>query len=188
MKDLDLVNFLFEVGTLRKIMRAHRQSFLTDDLTDNISSHSFRVAIIGYFLAKKERVDESRVLLMCLFHDMAESRSGDQNWVHKRYVKVYEDEITKDQFEGLDKNLYEVMREYSERKTKESIVAKDADRLDQFLLVKEYQLLGNQEANKWIGESAEKEFKTKSAKKLFREIYSSNPSNWWKKLWVSARR
>lgn len=26
---------------------------------------------------------------MCLAHDIAEVRSNDQNWVHKKYVKVF---------------------------------------------------------------------------------------------------
>lgn len=50
MKSLDaqkLVNFFYEVGTLRKLPRMHRQNLLIDDTTDTIASHSFRVAVIG---------------------------------------------------------------------------------------------------------------------------------------------
>ena len=49
-----IVNFLFEIGTLRKIPRAHQQVLLTQDLSDNIASHSYRVAMIAWFLAKME--------------------------------------------------------------------------------------------------------------------------------------
>jgi putative hydrolase of HD superfamily len=70
-----LAKFLFEVGSLRKIARSHRQKFLTDDLSDNIASHSFRVIHIGYLLAKMEKADVSKVMLMCLYHDVGESRS-----------------------------------------------------------------------------------------------------------------
>ena len=51
-EEKDIANFLFEAGTMRKILRMHRQALLTDDMSDNISTHSFRVVIIGYFLAK----------------------------------------------------------------------------------------------------------------------------------------
>ena len=113
----NLSNFLYEIGTLRRIQRSHRQTLLTNDDTDNIASHSFRVAIIGWFLAKLERVDASKVLFMCLLHDVPETRSGDQNWVHKKYVKVFEDEITKDQLKNLPgKNeLHRIIREYKKR-------------------------------------------------------------------------
>jgi len=74
-----LVSFFFEIGTLRKTVRAHRQVLLNNDLTDNISSHSYRVTFIGYFLAKLENVSTEKVIIMCLLHDIPETRSGDQN-------------------------------------------------------------------------------------------------------------
>ena len=74
-----LAHFLYEIGTLRKIARAHRQTLLTDDLSDNISSHSYRVTIIGWMLAETEKADINKVIKMCLLHDLAESRSNDQN-------------------------------------------------------------------------------------------------------------
>ena len=186
----NLINFLFEVGTLKKITRSHRQLFLTDDLSDNISSHSHRVSIIGYFLAKSEGVDVGKVLTMCLFHDVGESRSGDQNWVHKRYVKVFEDEIIKDQLDGLEKtnSILEVMQEYNLRESEESKIAKDADKLDQYLLVKEYIMRGNQESLNWIKDSSANNLHCDSAKKLFEELFISNPGTWWKNLWTETRR
>jgi len=66
----ELVSFFFEMGTLRKIARSHRQTLLTDDLSDNIASHSFRSTIIGYFLAKEIGVDSDKVMKMCLIHDI----------------------------------------------------------------------------------------------------------------------
>lgn len=186
----NLVNFLFEVGTLKKISRSHRQLFLSDDMSDNISSHSHRVSIIGYFLAKGEGVDVGKVLTMCLFHDVSESRSGDQNWVHKRYVKVFEDEILQDQLSGLEKDnsLYNIMTEYTARESLESKVAKDADKLDQYFLVKEYIMKGNIEALNWIKDNGGDKLHCDTAKKLFKELYSSNPNKWWKNLWIEARR
>lgn len=191
-----LANLLFEVGTLRKVPRAHMQTLLTHDLTDNIASHSFRVAIIGWFLAQMENVDPNKVSVMCLFHDTAEARSGDQNWVHKKYVKVFEEEIVKDQLNNLPfaQNLSKLNSEYQTRKTKESIVAKDADLIDQMLLLKEYEWVGNNEANNWLGENKGKGnmqyklLKTASAKKLAQEILKQKPSDWWREDWTSNRR
>ncbi len=190
------VQFLFEIGTLRKTIRAHRQTLLTDDLSDNISSHSFRVVWIGWLLAKLEKVDPYKVLLMCLAHDIGETRTGDQNWINKKYIKVFESEVTNDQINNLpdQKELAAFLTEYQERKSKESIVAKDADLLDQILLLKEYIVVGNKEAESWLkgkskGKSTHlKMIKTKSAKELGRKIIESNPTDWWKDIWTSDRR
>lgn len=185
-----LIHFLFEIGSLRKIVRAHRQSFLTDDLSDNIGSHSHRVSVIGYFLAKTEGVDVEKVLTMCVFHDAGETRSGDQNWIHKRYVKVFEDEILRDQLKGIveDDSLFKTMQEYDERESVEAKIAKDADNLDQLLLVKEYKMQGNQEAKQWIREEKGELLYSKTAKKLFKELLNTDPSEWWKGLWTQKRR
>ncbi len=188
--------FLFEVGTLRKTIRAHRQTLLTDDSSDNIASHSFRVIWIGWILSKMEKADPYKVLLMCLAHDTGETRSGDQNWVHKKYVKVFEDEITKDQIKDLpdQKELRSFLYEYEERKSKEALLAKDADLIDQILLLKEYVVLGNKEADLWLkGKSKGSKthfqmLKTKSAQLLAKEILKSNPTDWWKNIWTSKRR
>ncbi len=187
-----LVNLFYEVGTLRKTARSHRQCLLTDDLSDNIASHSFRVAIIGLFLAKQAKLDHHKVLEMCLLHDIGESRSGDQNWIHKRYVKVFEDENTKDQLSGLllEKEIRELDLEYHDRKSKEALIAKDADILDQILLLKEYSWIGNQEAATWLKHNNHlKLLKTTIAKKVAREILKQRPSDWWYLgLWTPNRR
>lgn len=108
-----IVNFLFELGTLRKTARGHRQILLTDDLSDNTASHSYRVAMIGFFLAKLEKANVEKVLSLCLFHDTGEARSGDQNWVHKLFVTTHEDEIAASQLGSLPFDLLSLYRVYA---------------------------------------------------------------------------
>ena len=144
-----LVSFFFEIGILRKVLRAHQQLLLTYDLTDTIASHSFRTALIGYFLAKALNADADKVIKMCLLHDLEEARSMDCHWVSKKYVKVFEDEIREDQLKDLpfSEELMALVKEYKERKTLEAKIAKDADLLDQLLLLREYAWQGNKEAD-----------------------------------------
>jgi len=195
-----LISFFYEIGNLRKVLRTHQQTLLSHDLTDNIASHSFRTAFIGYFLAKELNADTDKVLKMCLLHDIEETRAGDQNWVHKRYIKVYEEEIRKEQLEEVpnSKELLEVSKEYQERKTLESKIAKDADLLDQIFLLKEYELQGNKEATDWLKGShkekvcqesqQEKQMFTKLAKQIAKEAKKQKPSLWWDNLWTPKRR
>ena len=191
-----IADFLFEVGTMRKLARIHRQTLLTDDMSDNIATHSYRVSFIGWYLAKEEKADFYKTVMMCLLHDVAEARSGDHNWVHKKYVKVFDKEITKDQFGTLPfPDFEELADEYNERTTKEAILAKDADLLDQILLLREYEWLGNREAGIWLrGKGGNKknakilDLKSTAAKALGKAILKKNPSDWWNDIWTPKNR
>lgn len=187
----NVVSFLYEVGTLRKIARSHRQVLFTDDLSDNIASHSFRVGVIAYFLALLEHADPHKALAMGIFHDIDETRSGDQNWIHKKYTKVFEEEILEEQTgKAFPMNsLSDLRKKYKEKKTQEAILTKDADYLDQILLLREYEWQGNKEAIKWLKSmNSLKLIKSDSGKKLAREIYAQEPSTWWNNLWQIHRR
>jgi len=191
-----LADFLFEVGTMRRIQRMHRQTLLVEDTSDTIASHSYRVAIIGWHLAKLADADPYKTVMMCLLHDLGEIRSNDHNWVHKRYVKVYDEEITKDQLGTLPfSELLEFVQEYEERENLESKLAKDADILDQILLLREYEWQGSKEAKIWLdGKKGEKDarpldrIKTDTARELGRTLYKRNPSEWWQDLWTGTNR
>ncbi len=194
-KDSRSADFLFELGTMRKLLRMHRQTLLTDDLSDNIAAHSFRVTMIGWILAQKEKADPYKVVMMCLLHDTGEARSNDHNWVNKRYTKIFEEDIIEEQLGTPPfSELKEIALEYKERKTKEAIIAKDADLLDQILLLKEYEWQGNKEAAIWLrgsdnrGYAQLKNLKLESSLELGRAIYERNPSDWWKGLWTNKDR
>lgn len=187
-----VAQFLFEVGTMRKTIRMHRQLLLTDDLSDNIATHSFRVAVIGFFLAKMESADPEKVVLMCLLHDIGESRTNDHNWVHKRYTTEAESEILQEQLGILPfPELFNIASEYNERESKEAIIAKDADILDEVILLREYAWQGNREAQEWLGGKKInyiKYLKTESAKVLGKTLYDEDPSSWWRNLYTNKRR
>lgn len=196
-KNKKIANFFYELGSLRRIPRAHRQSLMINENADNIASHSHRVACIAWFLAKMEKADPYKAVTMALFHDVPEIRSGDHNWIHKRYVKIFEEEIIKEQLDPFkEEGLYDLVSEYNKRESKESLIAKDADLLDQVLLLKEYEWEGNKEATVWLyGNNTEgdhnqqlKNLKTDSAMKIGLEILQANPSDWWKNLWTNKNR
>jgi putative hydrolase of HD superfamily len=191
-----IVDFLFEIGTMRKLARIHRQTLLTDDLSDNIATHSYRTAIIGWHLAKMEGADPYKTIMMCLFHDVPEARSGDHNWVHKKYVKIFEDEIIKDQLGTLPySDIKETVDEYRVRESKEAVIAKDADLLDQILLLREYELQGNKEATNWlVGKDGKNinaqlaNLRSESGKRLAEEAFHRSPSAWWSDIWTPKNR
>ncbi len=195
-EDHKLADFLFEIGTMRKVLRMHRQTLLTDDMTDNIATHSFRVAMIGWLLAKKENVDPYRVVMMCLLHDFGEMRSNDHNWVNKRYVRIFEEEIIEEQLGTLPfSDLKDLALEYEKRESREAMIAKDADIIDQILLLREYEWQGNQEARRWLFEKTGSgeyfqlsKLSLASAKELGHSIYERDPSSWWSSIATGKNR
>ncbi|MCP6718364.1 MAG: HD domain-containing protein [Patescibacteria group bacterium] len=177
MDDNKITNFFFEIATLRRLTRSHRQ--MIQEVSDNISDHSFRVAIIGMILANLEQCDENKVLKMCLFHDVAEARIGDANFINQQYIDAREEEAFKDQMQGLpiSEKMIGIIKEREEQKTKEAVVSKDADLLDQMVLQQEYFYKDEKNRKIWQNHS-EKSLKTESAKKLAKKIRQSNPFEW----------
>jgi len=181
---------------MRKLMRMHRQVLLTDDLSDSIASHSYRVAVISWFLAKESGADPYKTVMMALMHDAAEVRSNDHNWIHKKYIKVFENEINAEQLAPLPyPDLMDFISEYEVRQSKEAILAKEADTLDQILLLREYEWNGNQEAKLWLyGTKKTKTriqldvLKTDIGRKFGNLIYEIDPSEWWRSLSTSVNR
>jgi len=172
-----IVNFFFEIATLRRLTRSHRQ--MIQDVSDNISDHSFRVAVIGMILAELEKTDTNKVLKMCLFHDIAEARTGDANSINQQYLDIHEREAIKDQVSKLPigKEILNLIDELEEQKSRESIVAKDADLLDQMVLQQEYFYKDSINGKIWQNHT-EGRLKTKTAKKLAKKIRESNPFEW----------
>jgi putative hydrolase of HD superfamily len=172
-----IVDFIFEAGTANNILRSHHQDL--PQSRDTIASHSFRTALIGLLLAETEKADKSKIVLMCLLHDLAELRTGDANFINKFYRTEKEEEAIKDQWSGMpgEAEISELLSEYNQRKTKESLIAKDADMLDQIFLQKEY--LGNrpEDLKLWHEHMAEN-LKTSSAKEIAESAFKTNPLKW----------
>ncbi|MFH1447998.1 MAG: HD domain-containing protein [Candidatus Micrarchaeota archaeon] len=171
------VDFLFEIGMLKDMPRT---GWLTIGITEpeSIAEHSFRTAVIGMVLAKLEHADEKRVLKMCLFHDLEETRLGDLHKINKIYLKPRKNAYV-DILGGLPfrKELTELLDEFKEGKTNDSQVARDADKLEMILQAKEYLDVGNSYVKEWITSGMAK-LKTKSAKKLSKRIINGDSRRW----------
>lgn len=187
----DIANFLFEVGMLKKTPRSGFQ-FLGSG-GESVAEHVSRTIFIGYALSKLEGdIDELLLLKMCLFHDLPETRTGDMNYVNKRYVTVDEKKAVKDLADTLffGGEMAAIIDEFNEKKTRVSLLAHDADQLSLILQLKECGDLGNKYSQEWI-DFALKRLNTETAKKLAAEILSTDSSEWWFKdksdWWVNGR-
>jgi putative hydrolase of HD superfamily len=165
----DIVNFFFELGMLKKTPRSGFQ-FLGSG-RESVAEHAFRVAVIGFTLARLDgAVDEGRVVHMCLFHDLPESRTGDLNYVNKHYVQVREEQAVRDLAKSLPfgREIEELLADFRH----------DADQLDLILELKEHLDLGNRYATQWI-RFARQRLKTDLGRQLGSEITETDSTAWW---------
>ncbi len=187
-----VVEFLFEVGMLKKTPRTGYQ-FLGSG-KESVADHSFRTTVIGYILATQEpEVDLNKVILMCLCHDFPEARTGDHNYVNKKYVKADEERALRDQVRGLPfgNKVIALANEFNDDVTLEAQLSRDADQLDLILELKEQLDFGNPNAKDWL-DFAVKRLLTENARAMAREILETDSTNWWfdKKTdwWVNGSR
>jgi len=174
-----IVDFLFEVGILSKTPRSGFH-FLGSG-QQSVSEHITRTVYIGFVLATMEKdVDSAKVMEMCLFHDLAEARTSDLNYVHQKYTLSDEHKAIKDLAGSLifGEKISQVLNEYKQKKSKEAILAKDADNIEWLLSLKEQVDIGNKRAITWLP-STVKRLKTDVAKDLAKIILKTNSDDWW---------
>ncbi len=179
MDNKNIVNFLFEVGILNKTPRSGFHFLGTGD--QSVAEHITRTCFIGYTLATMDGgVDVSKVLKMCLFHDISETRISDLNHVHQKYVERKEHQAIQDITDSIPfgKDVLGTLTEYEERTSRESIIAKDADNVEWILSLKEEFDKGNTRAYKWA-ESAVGRLKTTHAQEIAKEIMDTDSNAWW---------
>jgi putative hydrolase of HD superfamily len=155
------------------------------------------VAFVGLMIALHEGLDVGKTVAMCLLHDLAETRSNDANWVHKRYVEVHDDEITAEQLgEECFAGMREIVEEYNRRESAEAKAAKDADLIDELLLLVEIAHGGNREAAHWLSDDGGKNRMAERyralhldiSREMMRAAVEVGPTSWWKGLWTSKNR
>ncbi len=180
-----LATFLYEVGQLKRVKRSGWW-LLGIIEPESVAEHSHRAAIIGYFLAKMEKVNVEKVVIMALCNDIHEARLNDLHKVGHRYIdfKSAETTVLREQLTGLNKmgeELLQWMNEFQERESAEANVARDADLLECAIQAREYKTVGYTDAQNWI-DNAKLVLKTESAKRLIQEIENTDPHEWWRNL------
>lgn len=176
------VNFLFEMGNIRFIERMWRR-FLRDDFA-NLAEHHFRTFWIAMVIAAHEKnVDTGKVAKLVLAHDIAESRTGDVDYLARQYTERNEKLAIQDMLTGtaLEAEFYALWEEYEERASLESKIAKDADNLDVDFELAEQAAKGSLLQKHWQENRefvAKKKLYTSTAKKLFDQLASANPHAW----------
>ena len=180
------LNFFAEAGLLKKVKRSGWWVAGIKD-PESVAEHSFRTAVIGFYLAYLEGADPFKVVTMALFNDIHEARINDLHKMGHYYIdfKNAEKRVFADQMKFLDKKIkarLEAFRgEYDAQSTRESLIARDADILECLLQAKEYYDDGYAGAKLFFSR-APRFLKTKSAKALWRQIRQWDSNLWWQRV------
>ncbi len=179
----EIAKFIFEAGSLKRIRRAWFKAEGVPN-PESVAEHSHRVTIIGYILAKLEGADVDKVMKMCAFHDIPETRIGDLDKVAQRYINKDKAELQAftEQMKSIGaEDIIELLEEFNNKTSKEALIARDADSLELLFQAKEYADSGHKGCLYWM-EKNDRYLKTESAKRLFKEMKSMNSTEWWKGL------
>lgn len=177
------LNFFAEAGLLKRVRRSGWWVAGIDN-PESVADHSFRTAVMGFYMAYLEEVDPFKVVSMCLFNDIHEARINDLHKMGHSYIdfkdaekRVFADQV-KDIHEKVKGPLSMLRAEYDQQETAESKVARDADILECLVQAKEYLDSGYKEAEHFF-RTAPDRLETETAKKLWEKISSWDSSTWW---------
>lgn len=175
------LEFLYEIGAFRFLQRAWTH-VLTPEFA-NITEHIYRVMWLGLILSKYEKKgDHEKILKMALVHDLPESRTGDAHYLSRQYSKRNERLAIQDMVKDTSVAEFEkIWKEYESKKSIEARIVKDADNLDVDLELIEQEARGSNlrkifDSHRKI--VARDRLYTKSAKKLWDLMQTSNPHDW----------
>ena len=173
-----LADFINEVGMLRFTPRTGYQFLGTG--SENVAEHSHRTAVIGYVLAKLAGADPARTALLCLFHDLAEARTGDFNYVNRMYNTTQPRLAMEHATEGtgLSEDVLGFWDELEDNASLEAQLAHDADQLDLIFNLKRESECGNKFADQWLGNSLQR-LRTEQGRQLGAVVMETPTSFWW---------
>ncbi len=132
-------------GKLKTIKRAGWVKKAGIENAESVADHSFRTAIIGAYLGEALGLNSSKIVLMCLIHDLAESNIGDltpeEQGSEKEHRRI-EDNSMKEILQSLPKRVRKrfskVWGELLANNSKESELVWQIDKLEMGLQMKDY--------------------------------------------------
>jgi putative hydrolase of HD superfamily len=174
-----IVRLIYEGAALKRLRRTGWQ--ILGDNNEGVGEHSFMTAVIAYFLAKESNADMEKVLVMSIFHDFHEVRTGEVDKLNKFYTERFEDKANKDLFEETDPDLLETLGEYEEKKSQESLIVYEANIIAFLVELKQLVEKGNVHAQEWIDGNITR-IKTPKARALADELVSTSSQSFWETI------
>ena len=175
------IDFLFEMGNIRHLPRMW--SRFGGIPFANLAEHHFHVFWIAMVIAAHEKnVDTGKIAKLVMVHDIAESRSGDVDYLARQYVERNEELSIKDMLvdTAVEAEFLALWKEYEIRKSLESQIVKDADNLNVDFELIEQAANGIDLKDRWSHRAkiADSKLYTATAKAIYQQLQGANPHAW----------
>ncbi|WP_022668193.1 HD domain-containing protein [Desulfospira joergensenii] len=174
-----IANLLFEIRMLKDINRSG-YSFLGSG-RESIADHCFTTAFICFTMARLDpEVDSGRLVAMALVHDFGEARTGDFNYVQKKYSETNEERAISHLIRNIPfgDDIRSLIDEFNRGETKEARLANDADQISFVLELKKLKDIGSKPPEKWLPIVGER-VKTRLGKQILEGILETRWDEWW---------
>jgi len=180
-------SLIYEAANVKRMLRTGWQRL--GDNEEGVGEHSFMTAVIAYLLARDINAagDVSRaasiekILLMSIFHDFHEGRTGELDKMAKRYLTRYEDKANEDIFRGVDDELLVLLKEYEEKKSLEAQVVYEANVIAFGVECRILMEKGNTHAKEWMDANS-KRVRLPESVALMGSLASTDTQDWWKNI------
>ncbi len=179
-----IADLFFEAGMLKQIPRSGYHFLGTGK--ESVAEHSFMVAFIAWVMSRLlPEVDATRLMAMCLVHDLPEARIGDLNSVQKQYVCADEQKAVADMTRSLSfgSTLFDLIEEFTAGSSPLAALAHDADQLAFILDLKAQADMGRPAPAEWLP-SVLKRLKTEVGRKIAAGIQETTRDDWWRKNFI----
>lgn len=179
MKQTQLTNLVYEAATVKRMLRTGWQ--ILGDNEENVGEHTFMTCVIAYFLAKQLKVNMETVLVMSVFHDFHEARTGELDKLAKIYTSRDEGKANKHIFFDVDDELLSLLTTYEEKKTIEAQIAYEANVIAFSVEVRLLMEKGNIHAKEWM-EANNSRLRLPESIALAADLAETDSQNWWKSI------
>ncbi len=151
---------------------------------ESVAEHVYSTTFIAFIFSQLlPDVDASRLITMCLVHDLPETRIGDLNYVQKQYVQADEAKALADTLQDIPfgPRIEALLEEFNAGETLEAQLAHDADQLSLIVDLKSLKDIGYQTPDSWLP-NVEKRLKTDIGKQLAGTLLAEHRDDWWRKI------
>ena len=180
-------NLIYEAANVKRMLRTGWQRL--GDNEEGVGEHSFMTAVIAYLLAREingqaksdRAVSMEKVMLMSIFHDFHEGRTGEMDKVAKLYMTRHEDKANEDIFGAVDKELLALLTEYEAKQTLEALVVYEANVIAFGVECKILMERGNTHAKEWMDANSTR-VRLPESVTLMTSLATTDSQDWWKDI------
>ena len=174
-----IANLLFEIRILKDIIRSGYPFLGTG--RESIAEHTFTAAFVCFVMARMEEgIDRERLISMALVHDIPEARTGDLNYVQKKYATADEEKAVADLTRDLPfgEDIRSLIQEFNEGKTREAQLVRDADQISFIMELKKLKDNGAKPPEDWLP-AVSGRLKTELGKSIAQSLLETRWDEWW---------